>query len=57
MQTILHIIDTTGPGGAESMFITLADKTRNHGYQSIGVIRGKGWVHDELQTRQVGTKT
>ncbi len=53
MQTILHIIDTTGPGGAETVYITLADKIRAHGYDSIAVVRGPGWVHDELRRREV----
>lgn len=51
MKTILHVIDTTGPGGAETVFIELADRLRQHGYRSIPVIRGPGWVHDELQRR------
>lgn len=46
--TILHLIDTTGPGGAETVFIQLADKLREKGFRSVVVIRGKGWVHDQL---------
>ncbi len=56
MKTILHIIDTTGPGGAESVFINLADKSRLHGYSSIALIRGPGWVNDELLKRGVPTR-
>lgn len=55
MQIILHIIDTTGPGGAETVYTTLADKTRAYGYDSVAVVRGPGWVHDELQRRGVPT--
>lgn len=51
MKTILHVIDTTGPGGAETVFIQLADRLREYGYRSIVVIRGPGWVHDELKRR------
>jgi len=48
---ILHLIDTTGPGGAETVFIQLADKMRDKGFDSIVVIPGPGWVCDELVRR------
>lgn len=50
-KTVLHVIDTTGPGGAETVFIQLADRLREFGYRSVVVIRGKGWVYDELSRR------
>jgi len=50
-KKILHIIDTTGPGGAETVFIQLADKLRSRGWESIVVIRGPGWVQDQLEAR------
>lgn len=53
MKTILHIIDTTGPGGAETVFIDLATRLPKDKYQSVVVIRGKGWVYDELCRRGV----
>ena len=52
-KTVMHLIDTTGPGGAETVFIDLADKMRNFGYRSITVVRGKGWVYDELCKRDL----
>lgn len=51
MKTILHIIDTTGPGGAETVFIDLATHLPKDKYRSIVVIRGKGWVYEELCRR------
>jgi len=51
MKTILHIIDTTGPGGAETVFIDLASKLPKEKFRSIVVVRGKGWVYDELCRR------
>lgn len=51
MTTVLHLIDTTGPGGAETIFVELADRLRQHGFNSIPVIHGPGWVQDELQGR------
>jgi len=52
-KTILHIIDTTGPGGAETVFIDLITHLPRQQYRSIVVIRGKGWVYDALQRRGV----
>ena len=49
--TVLHLIDTTGPGGAETIFVQLADKMREKGWNSVVVIRGEGWVNDELMKR------
>lgn len=51
MKTIMHVIDTTGPGGAETVFIELADRMRRRGYRSVVVIRGPGWVQDTLIQR------
>jgi glycosyltransferase involved in cell wall biosynthesis len=48
---VMHLIDTTGPGGAETVFVQLADLMREQGYQSLVVIRGAGWVEDELRRR------
>lgn len=53
MLTILHTIDTTGPGGAETVFIDLATRLPKDKFRSVVVIRGKGWVYDELQRRGV----
>jgi glycosyltransferase involved in cell wall biosynthesis len=51
MKTILHIIDTTGPGGAETVFIDLATRLPKEKYRAVIVIRGKGWVYEELCRR------
>ena len=53
MKTILHTIDTTGPGGAETVFIDLATSLPKDKYRSVVVIRGRGWVYDELCRRGV----
>lgn len=53
MKTILHIIDTTGPGGAETVFIDLATRLPKGKYRSVVVIRGKGWVYEELCRRGI----
>ncbi len=51
MNKILHIIDTTGPGGAETVFIELLSNLPADQYQPVVVIRGKGWVYEELCRR------
>lgn len=53
MKTILHTIDTTGPGGAETVFIDIATRLPADKFRSIAVIRGKGWVYEELRRRGV----
>ncbi len=50
-KTLLHVIDTTGPGGAETVFIELADRMRQRGFRSVVLIRGPGWVCDQLRAR------
>ncbi|MFT3929926.1 MAG: glycosyltransferase family 4 protein [Spongiibacteraceae bacterium] len=50
-KTILHVIDTTGPGGAETVFIELAARLQARGHRSVVLIRGPGWVHDQLIAR------
>lgn len=48
MINILHAIDTTGPGGAETVFLNIATKLDNKKFSSHVVISGKGWVFDQL---------
>ena len=51
MKTVLHTIDTTGPGGAETVFIDLVTGMPADKYRSIAVIRTEGWVCEELNRR------
>ncbi|VAW71552.1 Glycosyltransferase [hydrothermal vent metagenome] len=53
LKTILHIIDTTGPGGAETVFIDLLTQLPTAKFRAVVVIRGKGWVYEELCRRGV----
>ena len=53
MTSLLHVIDTTGPGGAETVFIDLATRLPKDRYRPVVVIRGKGWVYEELQRRGI----
>jgi len=49
MINILHTIDTTGPGGAETVFIQLVSKLNKKKFAAHVVIAGKGWVYDQLR--------
>jgi len=53
---ILHLIDTTGPGGAETVFVELVDASRKMGYQPLAVIKGPGWVQENLEKRGIPTR-
>ncbi|MEM7612870.1 MAG: glycosyltransferase [Pseudomonadota bacterium] len=47
MRTILHSIDTGGPGGAETVFKTLAGTARD-GVRNIALAKPGGWVEQAL---------
>ncbi len=51
---VLHLIDTTGPGGAETVFLQLAAGLRQRGWDSRAVVVGPGWVLDSIREMQVG---
>ncbi|RYY77041.1 MAG: glycosyltransferase [Gammaproteobacteria bacterium] len=52
-KSILHAIDTTGPGGAETVFLDLVEKLQIDGYKNYAVIKGPGWVEDQLKRRRI----
>lgn len=52
-KTILHFIDTTGPGGAETVFLDLVELLQVDGYHNIALIKGTGWVEQQLKKRNV----
>lgn len=49
MTNILHLIDTTGPGGAETVFIDLLRELDPSKYHHTVVLRGEGWVADQVR--------
>ncbi|MEJ2065206.1 MAG: glycosyltransferase [Reinekea sp.] len=51
--TILHVIDTTGPGGAETVFLDIAEKMRLADYETLALIKGPGWVQSQLEAREI----
>lgn len=53
LPCILHAIDTTGPGGAETVFLDLTENLTLDGYRSIAIIKGPGWVEEQLKRRNI----
>ncbi|MEY4589424.1 MAG: hypothetical protein RL497_1500 [Pseudomonadota bacterium] len=51
--SILHAIDTTGPGGAETVFLDLAQQLHINGYRNIALIKGPGWVEEQIKKRNI----
>jgi glycosyltransferase involved in cell wall biosynthesis len=49
MKNILHAIDTSGPGGAETVFLSLATGLDPARYRSYAVIKSEGWVAEQLR--------
>jgi glycosyltransferase involved in cell wall biosynthesis len=50
-KTILHVIETTGPGGAETVFIQLATRGSGDLTRNLAAIPGPGWVEDTLNSK------
>lgn len=48
-MNILHAIDTTGPGGAETVLVELACRTAARGHGTRVALVGHGWVHDAVR--------
>lgn len=52
MKRILHLTDSWGPGGAETVFADLAVGLDPSRFESVlGVPRASGWLYDELRRR------
>lgn len=51
--TVLHTIDTTGPGGAEIVFLNIAEHLQMPGHRTLALIKGPGWVRDQLEARHI----
>jgi glycosyltransferase involved in cell wall biosynthesis len=54
-MNVLHLIGTSGPGGAENVLINLAGGLKKRGHQSVAVLRKRGWLYDELMKNDIET--
>ncbi len=52
-KNILHLIETTGPGGAENVFVSLVEGTEKQNFKSFPCITGPGWVYDSLLAKGI----
>ena len=46
--TILHTIETSGPGGAENVLLAIAQGLDPQRFRSIVAINYPGWLEDQL---------
>jgi glycosyltransferase involved in cell wall biosynthesis len=46
---VLHVIDTAGPGGAETVFLQTATRLDPARFQPTAAIGGAGWLAEQLQ--------
>lgn len=49
VATIAHLIDTGGPGGAETVFSTLVGRLDSDRWTSIPIIPREGWLSENLR--------
>lgn len=47
-RKILHLIETTGPGGAETVLLNIVRRLNRDNFESSVVIMGAGWLHNQL---------
>jgi len=47
-MTILHLIETTGPGGAETVLVGIVKHLPADSFSSVAIVTGPGWVYDNL---------
>jgi glycosyltransferase involved in cell wall biosynthesis len=49
MIRVLHVIDTGGPGGAETVFLCAAAHLDSARFESVAVVGGTGWLAGQIQ--------
>lgn len=50
---LMHVIDTGGPGGAETVFLTLVSRLQGKGHDAIAVVSREGWLADQLRHKGI----
>ncbi len=48
-RTVLHLIDTGGPGGAETIFLNLVTRLDPERWRSIAVVPERDWLFDAVR--------
>lgn len=49
MIRVLHVIDTGGPGGAETVFLHACTRLDSAKFRSVAVVGGPGWLAEQLR--------
>jgi glycosyltransferase involved in cell wall biosynthesis len=52
---ILHIIESGGPGGAETVLLNIVNNLDENEYHSIVVLLRTGWLHQQLKKNAIST--
>lgn len=55
MKNVLHLIETSGPGGAEKVLIRLVENLDRSRYRSLVCLLRDGWLKAQLQSRGIET--
>jgi glycosyltransferase involved in cell wall biosynthesis len=55
MKTVLHLIETSGPGGAEKIFLSVIAGLNPERYRSVACLLREGWVAEQLRQLAVPT--
>lgn len=55
MVKVLHLIETGGPGGAETVLLNLVKNLDSSRFRSVVGILRKGWLYDELRKTEAET--
>ncbi|MGI0024406.1 MAG: glycosyltransferase, partial [Nitrososphaera sp.] len=55
VKNVLHLIETSGPGGAEKVLISLAETLDKNRYTSLVCLLKDGWLKAQLQRRGIET--
>jgi glycosyltransferase involved in cell wall biosynthesis len=53
MISVMHVIDTGGPGGAETVFLQIATDLDPARFQSVAVVGDHGWLPEQLEKRSL----
>lgn len=51
--SVMHVIDTGGPGGAETVFLQMATGLDPAGFRSVAVVGDNGWLPEQLEKRSL----
>jgi glycosyltransferase involved in cell wall biosynthesis len=51
--SVMHVIDTGGPGGAETVFLQMAAGLDPARFRSVAVVGNNGWLAEQLEKRSL----